>query len=254
MISPSLIRFVITAAIRDRLIIALFLLLVMAISMSIFMGSAAITEQDQFLAVFSAGTIRVINVIGLILFIVFFIRRSFETRDIEFLLSRPLSRIQLIVSFAAGFSIIAAVLGLVSGICVTALSPHLYSDGHILWTLSLMVENIIMVNAALFFSMILSSAASGAFAVCGFYVLGRMMSQILGIIDSNKMTSALEPLEIIMQVISAIMPRLDLMAQTSWLVYDVGQQISYGFVVAQGALYVSLLLLAALIDMQRRKF
>ena len=254
MISPSLIRFVITAAIRDRLIIALFLLLIMAISMSIFMGSAAITEQDQFLAVFSAGTIRIINVIGLVLFIVFFIRRSFETRDIEFLLSRPISRIQVIVSFAAGFSIIAAVLGLVSGICVMALSPHLYSDGHLLWTLSLMVENIIMVNAALFFSMILSSAASGAFAVCGFYVLARMMSQILGIIDSNKMSTAMEPLEIVMQTISAVMPRLDLMAQTSWLVYDVDQQIGYGFVITQGVLYAGLLLLAALIDMQRRKF
>ena len=254
MISPSLIRFVITAAIRDRLIIALFLLLIMAISMSIFMGSAAITEQDQFLAVFSAGTIRIINVIGLVLFIVFFIRRSFETRDIEFLLSRPISRIQVIVSFAAGFSIIAAILGLVSGICVMALSPHLYSDGHLLWTLSLMVENIIMVNAALFFSMILSSAASGAFAVCGFYVLARMMSQILGIIDSNKMSTAMEPLEVVMQTISAIMPRLDLMAQTSWLVYDVDQQIGYGFVITQGVLYAGLLLLAALIDMQRRKF
>lgn len=250
----TLVRYVITAAIRDKLIIALFLLLIMAMSMSVFMGSAAITEQDQFVAVFSAGTIRLLNVFGLVLFIVFFMRRSFETRDIDFMLSRPIGRLKLVSSYAAGFSIIAIFIGLVSGGCVSALSPHLFGEGHLLWMVSLIVENIIMVNVALFFAMVLTSAATSAFAAFGFYVLSRMMSQILGIIDSNKTLTDLSVLETIMQGISMIMPRLDLMAQTSWLVYEVGDDISYSFVLVQGALYAGLILLAALIDMQRRQF
>ena len=105
--SLTMIRYVVTAALRDRLIIGLCFLLIMAVSLSIFMGSAALTEQDPFVAVFAAGSIRMLNVFGLVLFIVFFIRRSFETRDIEFMLSRPIGRIQLVLSFAAGFSILA---------------------------------------------------------------------------------------------------------------------------------------------------
>jgi len=254
MIPLTMIRYVVTAAIRDRLIIGLCFLLIMAVSLSIFMGAAAITEQDEFVAVFSAGSIRMLNAFGLVLFIVFFIRRSFETRDIEFMLSRPIGRIQLVLSYSAGFSIIAAFLGLVSGACVIALSPHLFSSGHLLWTLSLIVENILMVNVALFFSMILTSAASCAFAALGFYVLSRMMSQILGIIDSGKELVNIQALEIVMQVISALMPRLDLMAQTSWLIYGPDEKIGYSFILLQGLIYAALILLAALIDMRRRQF
>ena len=249
-----LIRYVITAAIRDKLIIGLCLLLALAVSLSFFMASAALTEQDQFAAVFSAGSIRILNAIGLVLFIVFFVRRSFETRDVEFMLSRPVGRIQLVLSYSAGFSILAILIGLVSGATVIALSPHLFSSGHVLWILSLIIENIIMVNAALFFSMILTSAASCAFASFGFYVLARMMSQLLGIIDSGKEVINLEFLEVIMQAISMLMPRLDLMTQTSWLVYGPDAQTGYIFIIFQGVVYSGLILSAALIDMHRRQF
>ena len=203
---------------------------------------------------FSAGSIRILNAVGLVLFIVFFIRRSFEVRDIEFMLSRPVGRIKLVTSYAAGFSVLAIGMGVLSGLCVMALSPHLISEGHVLWTISLIVENIIMVNVALFFSMILTSAASGVFATMGFYILARMMSQILGIIDSGKSGDDFHVMELMMQIISSLMPRLDLMAQTSWLIYGTEQTISYGFVIAQGCVYGSLILIAALIDMWRREF
>ncbi|MEZ5813230.1 MAG: hypothetical protein R3E13_00650 [Alphaproteobacteria bacterium] len=252
--SLTMIRYVVRAAVRDKLIIGLCFLLIMAVSLSVFMGAAALTEQDRFVAVFAAGSIRILNAFGLVLFVVFFIRRSFETRDIELMLSRPIGRIQLVLSYAAGFSILAVFLGVVSGVCVSALSPHLFSNGHILWTASLIVENILMVNVALFFSMILTSAPSCAFASLGFYVLSRMMSQILGIIDSGKSLLDIQIMETLMQVISALMPRLDLMAQTSWLVYGPDPRVGYSFILLQGIIYAGLILLAALIDLRRRQF
>ena len=69
--SLILINYVIKAAIRDRLILGVSLMLVLATALSFFMASAAITEQDQFAAVFSAGSIRILNAVGLVLFIVF---------------------------------------------------------------------------------------------------------------------------------------------------------------------------------------
>ena len=252
--SVTLISYVIKAAVRDRLILGLALLLIMAASLSIFMGSAAVTEQDQFAAVFAAGSIRLMNVIGLTLFIVFFIRRCFEMRDIEFMLSRPVGRKRLILSYSAGFSLIAVALGLVSGTSLFLLSPHLFSDGYILWTLSLIVENIIMVNVALFFSMILSSASSCAFACLGYYILARMSAELLGVVEGGKQLFNSEILEFGLQLISMLMlPRLDLLTQTSWLIYG-PQDIGYAFVLIQGFFYTAVVISAALLDMRYRQF
>ncbi len=250
----TLVSYVLKAAIRDKLIIGITLMLIIAVSLAVFMGATALTEQDRFVAVFAAGSIRILNVFGLVLFVIFFIRRSFETRDVEFMLSRPVSRTKLVLSYAGGFSVIAAGLAIVSGACIYVLSSHLASNGHFFWALSLMAENIIMVNVALFFSMILSSPASCAFICMGFYVLSRMMTQILGIIDSGKVATDGHVLEFLMQIISALMPRLDLMAQTSWLVYGIEDIQNFAFVTIQCVVYTSLIIFAALIDMHYRKF
>src|SRR5262249_49651331 len=149
----------------------------------IFMGSSAVIESGQFAATFIGAGLRIVSVLGLVLFAVFHLRRSFESRDIEFLLSRPVSRAQFLISFAAAFSLLAVATGLAEGICVSVVMPKPFLPGTMLWVASVVAENVIMINVALFFALILSSAASGALACMGFYVLTRMMGEILGIID-----------------------------------------------------------------------
>lgn len=252
--SLALVRYVLTAALRDRLVVGLIVCLALGAAMAVFLGSAAITEQSSFVAVYAAGIMRIINALGLILFVVFFIRRSFDARDIEFMLSRPVGRVRFLLSYAAALSLLALCFGAVTGLCLYALSPGLDAAGLTLWTLSLMAENVIMVNTALFFSMILTSAPVSAFAVFGFYTLARMMSEILGIIDSGKSLPWAHVLEKVMLGISMVMPRLDLMAQTSWLLYGVGEGVDLSFVLAQGAVYTAVIILAALVDLRFRQF
>ena len=253
--SMILTGYVLKAAVRDRLVIGMFIVMALAVSLSIFMGSAALNEKDQFAAVFAAGSIRFLNVFGLCLFVVFFIRRSFESRDIEYMLTRPVSRVKFLMSYAAGLSIIALISGLFSGLCLYAMSPHLFSEGLILWTLSMAVENVIMMNAALFFAMILPSAATASFAVLGLYVMGRMSGQILGILDAQKHFMHFQGLEVTMESISFFMPRLDLLAQTSWLIYGAEDGgVSYPFILLLGIGYTGVLLLASIIDLIYRKF
>ena len=254
MISASLTKYVITAAFRDRLLVSMLVIFAIAISLSTFFGSAAINEKKEFTAVFAAGSIRMLNIFGLCLFVVFFIRRSFEAREIEYMLTRPIGRIKFLLSYAIGFSIIAVFFGLISGLCIYLLEPKSFSSGHIMWMFSICVENIIMVNAALFFAMILSSAATASFTVLGFYAVSRMMAELLGIIDASKQLTKSEGLEMIVQFVSFFMPRLDMMGQTSWLLYGPSDQISYGFLFLQGAIYSALLLCAAMIDLVLRKF
>jgi ABC-type transport system involved in multi-copper enzyme maturation permease subunit len=253
--SWPLIKYVLTAAVRDRLIVSILVLLLLATSLAVFMASAAVSEQDQFAAVFTGGALRLLGVLGLVLFSVFFIRRSFDSKDIEFVLSRPVSRVQFLLSYAAAFSMLAILVGLAEGLCLFALSLDRFGEGHMLWIASIIVENMIMVNMALFLSMVLSSAATAALVSLAFYVLARMMGQILGIIDVGTGLPLYEGLEYAMLMVSAITPRLDLMGQTSWLVY--GYQpgsVGLGFVITQGLVFMGLVLTAAIVDLRLKQF
>jgi hypothetical protein len=151
-------------------------------------------------------------------------------------------------------SILALGVAAFAEICLMVVSGgKIIIAGHGLWVLSMAVELIIMINLALFFSMVLTSAAASALAVLGMYVLARMMGQILGIIDSNFNLDKFEFMSRVMEIISLIVPRLDMMAQTTWLVYGPGGD-SYGIILAQGIVYTLLLIVASTIDLRRRQF
>ncbi len=251
--SRPLIKYVLMAAIRDRLVLSLLVIILLGSLISIFLGSAAIIEQDQFALVFTAASLRIISVLGLVLFVVFFVRRSFDARDIEFLLSRPISRLNIIFSYGAAFSLIAILMGLAVAAAVYSVAPHLFGSGHAFWILSIIVENIIMVNVALFFSMYISSAAAASLVTFSFYVLARMMGQLLGIVDSDLVNSN-GLYSMVLQIVSVITPRLDLMGQSSWLIYGFGGDISVWHILAQGIVFPVLVLFAASFDFARRQF
>lgn len=252
-ISLSLVKYVLTAALRDRIFLSFFLLILVGCSLSVFLGSAAVIEKDKFSLVFASGGLRIAGILSLVLFVIFFVRRSFDGKDVEFLLSRPISRLQFILSLAMGFSIQAVLVGIGVGLAVLSIAPHLISSGHVLWIVSSICENIIVVNIALFFSMYISSAASASMATAGFYVLSRMIGQILGIVHSS-LVDHMSPMAIVMQFISIFVPRLDLMAQTSWLLYGYDTSIDFLTVVCQGAFFTFLIVCAAVLDLMRRQF
>jgi hypothetical protein len=218
MISKPIVGFVLTAAVRDRLITTFVFLLLIATSMATFLGSAAVTEQDQFSLVYASGTLRFAGVLCLILFISFHIRRSFESKEVEFLLSRPISRLTFVLSHIAAFFVLAFfIAAIVAGIVFASSAPDVY--GWSVWSISLFVEFAIVSILAMFFAMVLSSAAGAALACLGFYALARMMGMVLGIAVLPAEGVLDDVLGYIVELISVFIPRLDLMAQTSWLVY-----------------------------------
>lgn len=251
--SRPLVFYVLTAALRDRLVMAMIITLVLGTSLAVFLGSAAIAEKQQFALVFTGAGLRLAGVLGLVLFTVFFIRRSFDARDVDFILSRPVSRVEFLLSYSAGLSVLALGMAAAQAFCLYVLGLKFFGPGHMAWSFSIAAENIIMVNVALFFSMILTSAATAATATAGFYILARLMGQLLGIIDAAGQTTFIySVMENILQGISAVMPRLDLMAQTSWLVY--GHAVDVTPILLQGAIFTILIVTAALIDLVRRQF
>lgn len=248
-----IVRYVLTAAIRDRLIPSLFVILALCASISIFLGSAAVVESGQFAAVFAASSLRFAAVFGLCLFVVFFIRRSFENKDVEYLLSSPVGRSSFILSHAAAFCLLAVIMGCLVMAGVAALVPHDYWHAALLWGASLIVELLIMVNVALFFAMVLPSATTGVMATMGLYILARLTGELLGIVDHEPSSVIFMGLSFAMQLISLIVPRLDLMAQTSWLIYG-EPSLGWFYIIGQAAVYSALVLTAAIVDLSRRQF
>ncbi len=273
MISRPLVKFVLTAAFRDKLLLTLLLMIVTGAAIAVFLGSATITEKESFALVFGASGLRFLGVIGIVLFCCFYTRRCFETKEVEFLLSRPLSRLTFLVSHAFAFILLAVCVAAAVSLAVFFLGRP-QAGGLALWALSIAVEFGIMASASLFFSMVLSSASGSALAALGLYVLARLVGMLLGIAYKAPDNMYYAALNHTMEAISVFVPRLDLMGQTSWLVYGVTGSggIAYvenagrlahslvetlglgGFMAAQGLLSIALLLSASAFDFLRREF
>lgn len=273
MISWPLVSYVLTAAVRDRLILTLLLLIATGAGVAVFLGSSALTEQDSFALVLGASGLRFLNVFGIVLFCCFYVRRSFETKEVEFLLSRPISRLTFLFSHAMAFTLLALLVALLTTVAVFFLGrPHF--GGLMAWALSIAAEGIIMANVALFFSMVLSSAAGSALAAFGFYILARLIGTLIGIAAVPGENVIFSILNKVMDGVSIVVPRLDVMGQTGWLVYGVEgsggigflrQAGPYahammdkvgieGFITLQGIVFVALVLACAAFDFSRRQF
>lgn len=70
-INTALIKYVIKAAIRDRLVLSFLALVIVTSFLSIFIGGNAVIEARQFTLVFASGGLRLASVAGLVLFTVF---------------------------------------------------------------------------------------------------------------------------------------------------------------------------------------
>lgn len=250
----QLCHYALMAALRDKIILSFLVLAGLGISLSIFLGSAAIIEQEQFSIVYAASGLRFVGVLGLSLFVVFYIRRAFEDKDIEFLLSRPVSRPVFILAHSLAFSLIALIMAVIVCACVFLTVPQEITQGHMLWGFSILMEFIIIVNASIFFAMVLPSATMASMAVLAFYALSRMMGQLLGIAAEMTYSSMFQAMGQIMDIISVFIPRLDLMGQTSWLIYGVQDDVGFLLILLQGVLCSVVLVLASMIDLVRRQF
>lgn len=251
-----LVRYVLIAAVRDRMLWGVVAVSVLGACLSIFSGSVAIIEQDQFVIAYLGGGLRILSLIGLVLFVVFYTRRSFDSRDVEFLLTRPVSRTGFVLAHVVAFSLLSVAVGVLLSAIVLVFSWSAgMTGGAAMWAFGVTMEYILVANTAFFFSMVLSSPVTAGLGTLGFYVLARMMGNLLAIADlSSSQSSLFHGLDYLMKIVAVIVPRLDLMAQTSWLIYGGASWSDWGFVLLQGGVFLVLIASATVIDLKRRQF
>lgn len=252
----TMIRYIMLTASRDLLFTGLLLGLMVTTGLSAILGSTAMLEKQAMTLCFAAASARLVLIIGLSVFTCFHLRHSFEQKEMDVLLSRPLSRPQIMLAYWLGLSAVASLLVVAAALIVSFL--HGYDvQGFILWALSLLLEVWIVIALALFAGFTLRSAVSSVMVTLGFYVLGRMMAFFLLTLENPTILVNLRVsqwVEGLLTGLAIIIPRLDLFAQTDWLVYGVTHSTDVVLMMAQSACFIPLLLVAAVIDFLRKEF
>lgn len=254
---PTIIRYTLLTASRDLLFIGLCALIFIAYGFSVFVGNTALVEQQQMSLAYFAGSSRIILVTGLIVFVCFHVRRAFDNREVESILSKPVSRSGFVVSYWLGFAIMAVIAALPAiGIIAFLNTPDL--TGLAYWSLSLILEISLVMAFALVSSLIMKSAVSAVMSTCAFYLISRLMGFFTIAMDNPTSLLGSSPfaamLEMILKFISTILPRLDMFAKSEWLIYGVAGQNDLWIFPAQSVIYILLLLAMAIFDFKRKQF
>ncbi len=251
------IRYVLITALRDWLFIGIIGALLVACFISYFMGSTVLVEKNEIATSFTAGTARVIIAIGMIVFVCFHVRRAFENKEIDLMLSRPISREQFVISYWLGFCVVATVVIAVVSLFIVLFYGY-QRDGISFWIVTMELEMLIVIAFAVFSSIILKSSVSSVLLCFGFYTISRMIGFFTYILDrdfsGNKLSFDYASQKIIW-LVSFLLPRLDLFCQSKWLTYGLNFADYHWYIpVVQAGIYIPLLLTIAAIDFKRKQF
>jgi ABC-type transport system involved in multi-copper enzyme maturation permease subunit len=250
------IRYILLTALRDWLFAGLVLGVIAAVTISSLLGSTALIEPEAMTISFSAASARLILMTGLIVFVCFHIRHAFDSREIDVILSRPISRSNLVFSYWLGFATVSLLL-VVPTVAIVGLLGVLDGKGFAVWAASLLLETWFVVALALFASLTLRSAVSAVLACFGFYVLSRMMGFFIltsqsGLLFQSSIVNTM--LRGAVDLVSVFLPRLDFYGKTEWLIYGLQNSNDLMMFLKQSAIFIPLLVLAAVLDFRRKQF
>lgn len=250
----SIARYTLLEALRNRLLWLALILVAAGLAFTQFLQQVAITESSQIQAALLAALLRVGAVFMLASFVVTSMVREFNDKVMELVLSRPLRRSSYFLGKLAGYAAVALALALLFSLPLALFAP---AARVALWSLSLACELLLVAAFALFCVLTLTQVTSALAAVAGFYLLARSIGA-LQIMAANPLSSGLsfgqQTVNVIVDAIAFLLPGLDRMTQTGWLIYAAPTAAEMLQLLAQTAVYALLLCGAALFDLQRKNF
>jgi len=255
----SILKYILLSGTRDRLYLGLFISLIITFSLSIFLGSTALIEEQQMTTAYISGLSRAVLVVGTVLFVCLSINRAFENKEVEFILSKAISREQFISSYLISFfaAIMLILIPLVLAILIVTKADKF---GLLIWSVSLFSELMIMIAFSLLASLMLKNSFSSIMASLGFYIISRLMGMFVMAINLPSKISQTEisfsshTFSIILKILSAIFPRLDLFGQSEWLNYGVHDYDNLLIILVQSLVYIPLMIFMAFHDFKKKQF
>ncbi len=249
----SIARYTVLEAWRNRLALSMAGIAIAAVLASVFVRQQAITEADRMQAAFLASTLRVASVFVVAIYVLQGTLREFQDKVLELMLSLDLPRSNYLTGKFLGYAVVSVFCAL-----IVALPLLLFSDaGDVLvWTYSLVLELWVIAAFALFCMTTFSQLLPAATFVLAFYLLARSITAIQLISESTLAQPGLatDLGALLADAIALVLPHLDAYTQTAWLIDAPANPLSMAAASAQTAIYVVLLLAAAMFDLHRRNF
>jgi len=244
-------RFVLTEARRSGLPWLAAGCVAAALAAAAFLSQVALTESLALSAAIVAALLRAATVFLVATQVASSILREVDDKGLELMLSLPLSRSTQYLGRLAGFAACGMALALVfSAVLLLWASPGAVA----LWALSLACEAALVAAAALFFSLTLTGLVPAIAATVGLYLLARSMPAIQAMAAGplTDASFAAQATRFAVDGIALLLPRLDGVARTEWLLYGLPSAGDYLVALAGVALYWLLLVAAGLFDFHRR--
>jgi hypothetical protein len=226
-------------------------LLLLSVAAAGFLGQVAIIEAAEIRVTVVAALLRAAAVFLTAAFVVMSMVRESNDKVLELMLAQPWPRAAYLFGKLVGFSAAAVLLAALLTLPLALIAP---AARVLAWGLSLGCELIILTAMSLFCVITLTHIVPALAAVLGFYVLARSIAALQLIASAAEASTVWtdRAANWIVHAIALVLPRLDEMTQSAWLVGAPPTTGTLTSVVAQTGLYTLLLVAAAQFDLHRQ--
>jgi len=223
----------------------------LGLALAAFLSQVALTESRALQVAVVAALLRACAVFLIAAQVASSVLREINDKGLELMLSLPLPRSAHYLGRLAGFAVLGAALAGVFAAPLLAWAP---AGAVALWGLSLACETALVAAAALFFAMTLAQLVPAIAATAGLYLLARSIAAIQAI-ASGPLAEPSLPSELARMAVGGVallLPPLDAVTRTDWLLYGAPGAGAYGSALAGLAIYAAVLIAAGLFDFHRR--
>jgi hypothetical protein len=221
-----------------------------ALGLALFMDRIVMTEQARAAVVAYAVIVRLGVVLLIAQAIIANTVRDLHERVVEHFLALPLTRLQYAIGKWLGWAAVAAVSAVAAGLPLLGFGG---TPGRLAWTLSFVVEAVIVASLALLLALALGRVVTAMLAFCCLYLFARI-SYLLILLANNMGASEGSAVErfdaFYIELASYLLPRMDRFAETAWLT---GGAIRLEPGLLQGAIYLALLGAVASLELRRKQ-
>jgi ABC-type transport system involved in multi-copper enzyme maturation permease subunit len=221
------------------------------LALAAFLSQVAITEGLRLQLATAGALLRACAVFLVAAHVVASVAREANDKGIELALALPLSRPAWYTGKLLGFAACGALLALAF---VLPLSLWAGPAELAAWGISLALECALAAALALFFASALVQVVPAIAATAGLYLLARAISAIQAIASGPlaEQTIAGRIARGSVDAVAYLLPQLDTVTRTDWLVYGAPAVLPYLQTIAAMALYFALIAAAGLFDFSRR--
>lgn len=247
--SLTIARYTVLEAVRNRWLWLLLGLTLAAFGFSSLLDAMALTESRQIQLSLLASLLRLASVFLVTSFVLSSMAREAADKGQQMLLALAYPRATYLSGKMLGYAVLALLPALLFGLLACCYAPPLQAG---LWALALLCECWIMVAFAVLCMVSMQQLPAALAACSGFYLLARSIGTLQLLAHGNRPDGSSAAASHVFDLLGTLLPHLDRYGSSDWLVYQGGSLQDLAGMLTQTALFVTLLVLAALYDLYRK--